>query len=219
MDPETKASRLSSFISVLIAIVSIVGALIAWRVALASSAAGNADTAGLLATVAREDVETRATILLYGHLTAYASYVGNRTLADTYDALARGNPQRTDYAAYAHAFRLAANYALYMIPSEYIDRNKELEVARDRGETIARESLDTNLDSRSNFDEADKARVRVQLLLINLILLGGALLFLTLADAIQNFLRYLFLLAGIGSFLIGTFGALFIELLFPIVRL
>ena len=219
MDPETKSRRLSSFISVLIAIVSIAGALIAWRVALASSAAGNADTAGLLATVAREDIETRATILLYGHLTAYVSYAANHTLADSYDALARGNPQRADYAALAGAFRLATNYALNMIPSQYLDRDQKLERARDRGETIARESLDTNLDSRSNFAEADKARVRVQLLLVNLILLGGALLFLTLADAIRNFLRYPFLLLGIGVFLIGSIGALLVELLFPFVTL
>lgn len=219
MDPETQSSRFSSLVSVVIAIVSIAGALIAWRVALASNAAGNADTAGLLATVAREDIETRATILLYGHLTAYASYAANHTLGDSYDALARGNPQRTDYAALAGAFRLAENYALNLIPGQYLDRDQKLEQSRDRGETIARESLDTNLDSRSNFAEADKARVRVQFLLINLILLGGALVFLTLADAIRNFMRYLFLLLGLGLFLIGSIGALLIELLFPFVTL
>lgn len=44
-------------------------------------------------------------------------------------------------------------------------------------------------------------------LLVSIILFGLALLCLTLADAIQNLLRYLFLFAGI-----GVLAALFIEL-------
>lgn len=219
MNNKTKASRLSNFIAIMIAIVSIVGATIAWRVAIAASAAGNADTAGLLAELDQQDAESFATITVFGHLTAYASFVSDRALANVYDQLAAANPQRADYAAAASAFRLASNYALGILPAAYVDRNEKLNVARDRGETIARESIDKNIDPKPNFDNADKDRLKVQLLLVNLILLGVALVCLTLADAIRNLLRYLFLFAGIGAFAIGALGALIIELIFPYVVL
>jgi hypothetical protein len=49
----------STAIVLLIAVVSIVGAIVTWRVSIALSDAGTADTLGILAVVEKEDVTTR----------------------------------------------------------------------------------------------------------------------------------------------------------------
>src|SRR5512142_872459 len=120
MDSSEKPDHLRTFIAVLIATVTVVGAIIAWRAAVALGDASNANTSGILATVEREDVKTRATITLIGHRAAFSAFVRDDALAKAYDSLASANSQRTDLANYARAFRLAANYALYLIPAAYV---------------------------------------------------------------------------------------------------
>src|SRR5919202_1464552 len=87
--PEKSEStdRISTLIAILIAVVSVVGALVAWRVAVASSVAGNADTDGLLAAVDRENAITEAYTTLYGHLAAYARAARNDLLAKSLQAV------------------------------------------------------------------------------------------------------------------------------------
>ena len=56
------SNRFSNMVAILIALVTTIGAIIAWRVAVASSDAGSADTTGLLVAVDREDATTQATL-------------------------------------------------------------------------------------------------------------------------------------------------------------
>lgn len=202
----------STAIVLLIAVVSIVGAIVTWRVSVALSDAGTADTLGILAVVEKEDVTTRATITLVGHLTAYAAFVRDDALAKSYAEVSQANPQRTDLSTFALAFRAAANYAQNAIPAAYFDRNQKLDRQRDLGEQIAQGSLGKDVDPQLHFSAADASRAKAGWLLVSITLFGFALLCLTLADAIQNLLRYLFFFAGVGFFAIGALAALFIEL-------
>jgi thioesterase domain-containing protein len=214
-DSEAGSNRFGTVVAVLIAVVTVVGAIVAWRVAVALSNAGSADTLGILAAVEKEDVTTRATITLIGHRTAYATFKRDDSLATKYSELAHANPQRTDFSNLAGAFKSAANYALYWIPARYIDRSNELDRQRDLGEQIAQDSINKDMEPQPHFAAADSNRQKAQWLLVNLILLGMTLLFLTMADAIQNLLRYLLLLGGLGLLGISTVAVLLIEFFGP----
>lgn len=201
-------SRYSTFVAIMIALVSVVGAIVAWRVAVASSDAGSADTRGLLATVDKEDATTKATIFAIGHQTAFAAFRRNDALSEAFYAL--GGADRNRIAA---AFEAAANRTLDFIPRAYLNRQDELDVQRDMGEEIAQATVNKDINAQPYFDAADAARVKVQWLLFDLIWLGVALLLLTLADAIQNPLRYVCLIGGLGIFVLGTLVAALIEIL------
>ena len=215
MDSSEKPDHVKTFIAVLIATVTVVGAIIAWRAAVALGDASNANTSGILATVEREDVKTRATITLIGHHAAYSAFVRDAALAKAYDNLADVHSERTDLYNYARAFRLAANYAVNLIPAAYLDRDEKLNEPRDLGENIAQDSLNKDVEPEPHFTLSESSQQNAQWLIADLILLGVVLVLLTLADAIRNFLRYLFLLSGMGLFGMGILIALVAEFFGP----
>lgn len=211
-DPAEKSDSFRTLVSALIAVVTVVGAIIAWRTTVALGDAGGARTSGLLALVEKEDATTRANINVLAILNSYVAYVRDDSLAKAYQSLADANPERTDLSDSANAFYSAANRTLYQIPQPYLDRNDNLDRERLLGETIAEYSKDKDVEPQAHFLAADTSRLKAESLLISLVLLGVALVLLTLADAIENPLRYLCFLWGLGIFSIGTLAMLLIEL-------
>jgi hypothetical protein len=206
-EAEERTSRYSTFVSIMLAVVSVIGAIVAWRVSVALSDAGSSDTAGLLAEMDKADVEIQATISVIGHKTVYASFVTDKSIADGFYALG------DNYTYLAYAFHNAANEVLNFIPRNYLDRDENFDYQRDLGETIANSELSRDTNAQPYFDAADRARVKGQWLLVDLIFLGAALLFLTLADAIQNFTRHLFLALGLLILVTGSLAVVALELI------
>ncbi len=203
----------STTVAVLIACVTVVGAIVTWRAAVAASDAGSADTLGILAAVEKQDVTTRATTTVLGHLSAFLAYVRDDALADAYDDVAGTNPERTDLHNYASAFRLAADYAENAIPPAYLGRDQQLDRQRDLGEHIAQDSLSKDIEPQPHFTSADASRRKMLWLLLDVVALGVALILLTAADAIQNLIRYGLFVAGIGVFISGVLAAIAIEVM------
>jgi len=201
------SQRFSNMVAILIALVTVSGAIVAWRIAVATSEAGSADTTGLLAAVDKEDATTEATIYAIGHQTAYAAFLRDDSLANALYTLG-GN-----FTDAANALEAAANRTLDYIPRAYLDRNLNFKVQRDIGENVAESTVRKDINAQPHFDAADAARARAQWLLFVLLWLGFALLLLTLADAIRNPLRYLFLLGGMSIYILGTLAATLIEAL------
>ncbi len=215
MSKESNASeRLSDVIAVLIAVISIVGAMIAWWVAGDSSNAGSADTSGLLASVDSQDALTEAYNTLYGHLTAYSRAMRDDALARTLYSVENATTDanlRQQLALQVDALTFGANALRGLIPQQYLDRNKHLDQQRDVGETLADRELQHDTFPDPHFATADLNRVRSQWLLGILVILGVAFVLLTLADAIKNPVRYFLLLIAILIFLGGAAGATFIQ--------
>jgi hypothetical protein len=202
-------SRFSTFVSILIALVSVLGAILAWRVAVASSNASTADTRGLLAEVDRAEVTLQASITVFGHKAVYASFITNKALGDAFASLG------TSYQPLSFAFKSAAARSLDFMPRIYLDRDEKFDVARDLGETAADFALNRDTNPQTQYNAADISRTKSLLLLGDLIWLSGALVALTLADAIHHPLRYFFLLAGIGILFTGSLTAVLIERAIP----
>ncbi len=210
---KTPSDRFGNIIAVLIALVTVIGAVTSWRIATTLDEAGGADSAGIRAATNKEDVTTRARIILIEHLDAYAAYVKNKTLADKYTAFANSNAGRTDLSDYALAFQYAANQARDVIPESYIDRDGQLDKKRDEGEHIAQDSHDKDVEPQPHFDRADSDRRRATWLFATLVLYGVVLILLTAADAIHNWLGYLLLIGGLVLFTIAALIGVFVELL------
>jgi len=217
---ESKRSvdRTSALIAVLIAIISVVAAVGAWRVAVASSAADDADTEGLLAAVDREDSVTGAYITSYGRFSAYARAVGYNALADLLKPI---EDSTTDATLKARLTRerdnliYGANQLRYALPPRYLDRNQVYDVDRDIGEQVADRALERDTFPDPHFDRAIIARDRAEWLLGFLVLLGLAFVLLTLADAIKNPVRYAFIFVAVLLLLFTVTAGAYVELIGP----
>ncbi len=210
---ESPPDRFRSVVAVLIALVTLFGALLSWRVAIALGAAGGADTAGLLAAVAKEDVATFAAIAFTEHRAAYSSYIENDTLSNAYDALAQGNPTRTDLAHYSSVFHYASHQAQSAIPQAYINRAGSLDAERDIGEHVAEASRNKDVEPEAHYAQADAKRQKAMVQMGAIVALGLVLILLTLADAVQHPVRYLLLVSGLLLFGATGLVSMAVELL------
>ncbi len=211
--------RISQFIAILIAIVSVFAAIGAWRVAVATSAAGNADADGLLATVDRENALTGANVTVYGRMFAYARAVADDAIANALQPIA-DNTTDADLKARLEQERnsriAGANQLRFSIPQQYLDRNQKYDLERDIGETTADLTLERDTFPNPHFDLADLERAKAQWLLIFVVSLGVSFVLLTLADAIKNPLRYAFLVLAFFIFVISVCGGILVDTFGPI---
>lgn len=210
-----KRDRLGTWIAILIAAISVLAALGAWRVAVATSAAADADTLGLLASVEREDALTGAYITAYGRYGAYARAVGYDALAKLLEPI---EAAATDATVKARLTRERDNLiygALQLrgaLPQRYVDRELNYDIDRDIGEAVADRALERDTNAPPHFDRGTAARAKAQWLLGLLVLLAAAFVLLTFADAIKHPLRILFVLLAVVVLAVAVFAGLGIEL-------
>ncbi len=204
--PEEGSNRYSTFVAVTIAVVSVVGAVMAWRVSVAASDAGSADMRGVLALVDDATALTQASSIVLGHQVSFAAFKANDRLSDELAPVSQ-------FAEVAEAFRAAAKRARNdYIPQAYIDRNEQLDAQRDLAQNREASGYKKDTHPQPHFDAADRARLKAIWMMFALIWLGVAIVCLTLADAIQNVLRYVFLMLGLGIFVLGGLLAVIVEI-------
>lgn len=206
--------RLSTLIAVMIAVVSVVAAIGAWRVAVATSNANGGDVEGLLAAVDREDAVTSAYVTVYARLSDYARAVADDAIAKALEPVQNNT---TDTALKARiqqereARQAAANQLRFSIPQQYIGRNQQYDDQRDAGEAIADRSLEKDTLPEPHFTYADAERRKAEWLLVLLVMLGAAFVLLTLADAIKRRVRYALLAGALALLTVAVVGGLLVE--------
>lgn len=203
---EEASSRYSTFVAITIALVSVVGAVIAWRVSVAAGDAGSADMRGVLALVDDATALTQASSIVLGHQISFAAFKVNDRLADELAPVSQ-------FAEVAEAFRSAAKRARNdYIPQAYIDRHEMLDASRDLAQNREISGYKKDTHPQPHFDAADRARLKAIWMMFALVWLGVAIVCLTLADAIRNALRYVFLVLGLGVFALGGLLAILVEI-------
>src|SRR5215204_4550049 len=75
-------SRMETLVAVLIALVTVVGAVVAWRASVADDGAGDADFAGLRASLNAEETRALNAVNAYEHYGAYTTYWRYNALGD-----------------------------------------------------------------------------------------------------------------------------------------
>lgn len=190
------AERFKAIASVMIAVVTVLGAGVACRASIVANSAGNADFAGLVAAIKSEEATLTDYVTVYEHYHAYTTYnryneLGN-LMGDDPDAATLGPAQR-------EVWGMAQGLQFDFFPSRYLKSDGTYDVQRELDETYADKTQQQDLFSTSHFDEADAARLKASLFSAVLIVASISFWFFTLAQAISNRLKYLFILGGFGA--------------------
>jgi hypothetical protein len=200
---EQKSDRFDVVVTVLIALVTVFGALLAWRASLAADVAGDADQQGLLETLDLEEGLSAHETNLYINLQYFVRYTQHKELArrlreDEAAARVRGETDLADDLARAAELQadLATNLedffdVSYIRPDESFDEARFLAEAR-RGDARV-----NALKPEEVFTEADAYHERAIQLIGMISVLTVALFFYTLSQITE--LRIKYLLAMLGS--------------------
>jgi len=208
-----RSQRLETAVAILIAVVTVVGALVAWRSSVADDGAGDADFAGLRASVRAE--ETRALNYVnayenYGSYTSYQRYneMGNLLEADQGAAPAEEVDNLERQRADNHDLSIS-NQRLF--PNKFLNRDGSYNVKRQIGEMWADAAKENDLNPDPQFAEADQLRTKANWLLGAVAILAIALVFYTLVESFGDRMRYVMVALGSLCMVAGIAFALFIE--------
>ena len=209
-----KTENFRTFTASMIAIVTVISALVAWRAAVASQSSGDADFRGLVATVNAEESWVLSTIKVAEHYQAFLSYTRYNELGNkVYDAL-QAKPadaselERQKSDSWGIAFGLQSLFfpSRYLLPDGTYDSQRELD------ELLADEQRARDTRAEVHFEEGNNLRRKSNLLVQMLILLGISFWFFTLAQITEHKIKILFAFAGGFLLAVGSFAVLIIEL-------
>lgn len=209
-------NRLRTIVAVLIAVVTVVGALVVWRAAVAVAAAGEAESFGRQALMRAEETRALNAVAAYEDYAAYTAY---RRYAMLGDLLAEAMLKVTDARRLllldgqrTEAEDLAlANRGFF--PGRYLDRDGSYALERQLGEMWADAAREGDLNADPYFARADLLRGKANFLLIAAMVLGPALVCFTVVEIVGGRRKYL--LVTIGALLAAgaAAAALLIDLL------
>ena len=207
-----KPDRLKTMIAVLLAVVTVIAAVVAWRAAVASDEAGNADFSGLAATLNGEEARALNAIAAYEDLRAYTDYVRyNETGNALADALADApeDEQTALERQMREAWDLATEIQERFFENRYVNADGTYDLPRELDELWADDTLDKDVFPEPHFTRSDRLRAKSTTLVSILIALGAALVLFTLANALTRAVRYA--LATVGTLiLLGSIVAVII---------
>jgi hypothetical protein len=211
-------NRFQTAVAIMIALVTLVGAIVAWRAALAAGDAGDADFAGLNATLNAEQTRTLNITTLYEHYRVYTAYFQHNELGnlivDELDSATSADlglldQQKTD------AWNIAtANQTFF--PTRFLKQDGSYDTQRELGEAWAEAGQQKDLNPAPHFAQADRLRAKSSWLVGILIVLAAALLLFTLAEGLSpsaKLLRYGIALGGTVLVLVGSGAAVAVEML------
>jgi hypothetical protein len=210
--------RFRNVVAILIAFSTIVGAVIAWRIAVASSNAASADVDGIVSTVSLQQATVASEADLYRDVTSYVQVRIHNLLSQALFAEREqypdGDPARDRLwdEGWTETHVAEAYLDNVNIRPEHIrpDGSYDGQAAQDID--MAHRSLDADFNREEHFDQADHLRVKAQWLTGIAFLLTFTLLFYTLAEVITHASKYLFLILGSGIFIM-------VLLAFPVIEL
>lgn len=207
--------RFRTFLGVMIAIVTVVGALVAWRSAVAATEAGNADDAGIIAALNAQETNTIGDIIASQNRTSYLDYWRYKQTIDQMaadgsldnipegelDGVVRQINEASDLATASKQF----------FESRYLNPDGTYNVAKQRAENLAEESQRKDLNAQQHFDEANQWRDKSLALVAALVLLGISLWLFALGETIEHRVKYVLAAGGMALLLVGAIAAIAIE--------
>lgn len=209
-----RARRLETIVAILIAVTTVIGAIVAWRSAVADDGAGDADYAGLQAAVRAEETRALNYVNAYESYAAFASYrryseLGDLIEADQASAPGDEAPVLERERADSHDLALSSQG---LFPNKFLQRDGSYSVQRQMGEMWADAAREHDLNPDPQFAQANQLRAKANWLLVSVTILAVALVFMTLIEALGERLQVAMLSLGSLTMLAGTLFALFVEL-------
>lgn len=213
---EEKASPLETIVAILIAVATVLGAVIAWRASVVADAAGDADFAGMRASVNAAETHALNYVNSYEHLGAYTTYSRYEQLGneigkelESGDALSEEQVwalQRQQSEAYDLA---KANQTLF--PNRFMNRDGTYSVTREMGEGWADASREKDLNPAPQYAEADALRTKTNKILLALGVLSLSLVFYAMVESVGERAQWLMVALGTICMLAGGILAFLFE--------
>lgn len=202
--------RFKAIASVMIAVVTVFGAVVACRASIASNESGNADFEGLVAAIRSQETIINNYITVYEHYRAYTDYeryneLGN-LVANEPSSSALGQLQR-------EAWGIAQGLQFSFFPPRYLNRDGTYDTQRELDEEWADAAQQQDLQPEIYYELADAARFKASMLAGTLIIFSIAFWFFTIAQAVKNFIRYFAIAGGFVATVIGLLMYFAVEIM------
>jgi len=208
-----KQDNFKSVIAVFTALVTVLGATAACLASVAVSNAGDADFAGLDASIRAQKAEIINHVYAYEHYRAFTSYVRYDDLGDLlYDPNADEETDLHNAALQSEVWGVASGISSMFFSPRYIDSDGKYDLIRELQEEFAKDAQNEELNAEPYFQESDRMRGQSSFLTATMILFAVSFWFFTLAQATEKKIKFvwaiigiLFGLAGIIGIIIGRF--------------
>jgi len=202
--------RFKSNVAVLVAFVTVLGAVAACLASVAVSNASDADFAGLDSAIRAQKAEIINEVYAYEHYRAYTTYMRYDELgtllydpeADEETAFKNGELQR-------EVWGVASGLSYSFFSPRYIKPDGKYDLTQELQEERADDAQNEDLDSEPYFAESDRLRSSSSFLAADMIVIAFSFWFLTVAQVTDKKIKYLWLLLGILTMLAGIFGIIY----------
>ncbi|MCB0168084.1 MAG: hypothetical protein KDI79_27905 [Anaerolineae bacterium] len=201
--------------AILIAVVTIAGAVVAWRASAIDALAGDADFAGLTATINAAQTKITNTNTVYEHYRGYTVYTRNsqlqNQLEETVDFDEASDLDLRDWAVLAQS----ASDSQQLFSRRFLNEDGSYNLKREFGESWAEAGQSLNLDPAPHFDQADGYHAKSNALIMVFIVQAVALLFFTVAEGLNPahaIWRYSLALLGLTALVFSVAAAIIVEL-------
>ena len=218
-DQAGSRDRFKTLVAIFIAVVSIAGALLAWRAARAGSSASDADVRGTVGIINRNQALVASEADMYRNLSAYLQVrihdVLSRDLLNDSESRPDEDPQRSRLwdDGWTEIFVAEAYLDQVDVRPEYIRADGSYDGQAAQDIDMAHRALGSDFDPQGrHFSLADRLRAKVLYLVGLTLVLSLALLCYTLATVIQRRIKYVFFALGSAIFLLVAVGAVIVEL-------
>lgn len=191
--------KLETFVAIMIAITTLLGALVAWRASVSEGVVGDSDYAGLQATLNAEEARMLNNVTANEHYGAYVQYYRQNALGNV---LAGEILETEDELTMVALDSLrASNHDLalstqQLYPNKFVERDGSYNVQRELGELWADAARKTSLNPEPQFIAADQARGKTGQLMLALTILSIALVFYTLVESFGERMQYVMVAIG-----------------------
>ncbi len=213
-EEQEKNDPLETLAAILIAIVVVIGALVAWRASVADDGAGDADYEGLRAATNVAATRSLNYVNAYESYGGYVNYWRNNRLAELIeDEMETASPEQLPVLTEQYQVAVdLADAGSYLVERRFLERDGSYNVQRQLGEMWADASREKDLEYTSKFDEADRGRGKTRRLLVAFMILSIAPIFYSLVESVSGNARYTLL--GVGSLfmVVGALVALLVEM-------
>jgi len=204
-----KSETFKSYIAVMVAIVTVLGATAACLASVAVSNAGDADFAGLDASIRAQKDEIVNTISAYEHYRAFTAYTRYNELGNLlYDPNADAETNLENGALQREVWGMASGISSSFFNPRYINQDGQYDLTRELQEEYAQSAQNEDLNSAPYFAKSDAERNRSSFLTANMIVFAVSFWFLTLAQTTEKRIKYVWATIGILSALAGILGTL-----------
>ena len=208
-----KQETFKSYVAVLVAVVTVLGATAACLASVAVSSAGDEDFKGLDASIRAQKAEIINHVYAYEHYRAYTDYVRYDEFGRLlYDPNADPETDRRNGVLQREVWGVASGISSVFFSPRYINPDGQYDLERELQEAWAQDSQNEDLNADPYFEESDHLRSRSSFLTADMIVLAISFWFLTVAQATEKKIKYLwaaigvlFAIAGIIGIIIGRF--------------